>query len=485
VSLGKAKLNRRRPLHPLALTVLFGIAYFCADWALNKFAFSSGWTILWPLNGVTIALLLRNPRRSWPPILLGVAIGTGIGEYLDDPAVNAVTLEIWQRLFSVAEVAISASLLPPFVSLDRWLRTRRVFARFVAALIVGPIISGIGAAIFFHQTQGLPYLVAFNNWATADALGIAVTLPLTLALRSSEMLTIFRPRALPRTAAAILVALAVTFLIFRTNEYPLLFLLYPVLLLVDSLLTFPGTALVVSCVCFIAVYCTTHGWGPFGAWSETLFVPRDLALQIYLGFHLVALFPASLLFMERKRMTEKLSVTNARLQRLASLDGLTSIPNRRSLDYQLEIEWKRAIRVQSPLSLLMIDIDHFKQFNDFYGHLLGDRCLQEVAQALVTTPRRPEDFVARYGGEEFVVLLPSTGIEGAQIVAEAILKAVAELAIEHRGSPSGHVTVSIGCAHYLPSIAERYSILFQMADDALYLAKKAGRNRVEGIAPRA
>ena len=471
-----APRTRRKRSHPLKLALVFALFYFGADYALNNFAFSAGWTILWPLNGVTIALLLRNRRRSWPAILIGVAIGTGIGEYFDD---NSLTSEIWQRFFSVTEVVISASLLPAFVSLDRWLRTPHIFFRFVTALLLGPGISGAMAAIYFHLAQGLPYLLGFNNWATADALGIAATLPLTLALRSPEMLSLFRGRATLRTACVSGLALAAIAVVFSTSRYPLLFVLYPTLLFADSLLAFPGTALIVAGTCLIAVYSTTHGWGPFGHWPSDLIVPRDLGLQIFLGFHIVALFPASLLFMERRRMTEKLRVTNARLQRLASLDGLTSIANRRALDEQFELEWKRETRAQTSLALLMIDIDHFKQFNDIYGHAAGDNCLQTVARELARCMRRPEDFLARYGGEEFAVLLPHTDLDGALTVAAILRAAIAELAIEHSASPSLRLTVSIGCAACVPLLSHGRAELLHMADSALYQAKRSGRNRME------
>jgi diguanylate cyclase (GGDEF)-like protein len=202
-------------------------------------------------------------------------------------------------------------------------------------------------------------------------------------------------------------------------------------------------------------------------------------LQIYLGFHLVALFPASLLFMERKRMAVKLRDSNAQLQMLASLDGLTSISNRRSLDDRFELEWKRALRVQAPLALLMVDIDHFKQFNDFYGHQAGDECLRRVARTIASRVRRPEDLVARYGGEEFAVLLPHTELEGALILAEELRAAILGLVIEHRGSSSGCITVSIGCSVCRPADGGIRSELLQSADAALYKAKQAGRNRVE------
>lgn len=473
---GKARSGRRERIHPVRLALVYGLAYFCVDFALNRFAFSAGWTILWPLNGVTIALLLRRRRGDWPAMLLGVAVGTGIAEFLDD---NPLGSEIWQRVFSLTEVLVSAWILPRYVALDRWLRTPLIFPRFVAALVLGPGISGLMAAVLFHQIQNLPYLLGFNNWATADALGIAATMPLTLSLRSPEMWGLFRGRASVRTLGVIVFALAVTTLIFSVSRYPLLFLLYPILLMVDSLLAFPGAALVVAGTCLIAVYCTTNGLGPFGVWPAGLTLPRDEALQLYLGFHMVALFPASLLFMERKRMAEKLRSSNARLQLLASLDGLTGIPNRRSLDDRFEMEWKRALRTQTPLALLMIDLDHFKQFNDLHGHHEGDQCLQTVARALSSRVRRPEDFVARYGGEEFAILLPHTELEGACTLAEELRATIFNLSIEHRGNRPEWVTVSIGCSVCKPFLGQVQFELLQLADAALYSAKQAGRNRVE------
>ncbi len=460
-------------------SVLLVAAIYCvADLALNKFAFSDGWTIIWPLNGVTIAWMLMRPRRDWPRILAGVAIGTGVGEFLDN---NPLGLEALQRVISLIEVLLSALLLPPFDGLEQWLRTRRIFLRFALALAVGPGVSGVLAAVLFHRAQGQPYLIAFNNWATADALGIAVTLPLALALTSPEMRALFRPDSLPRTVCVLALALAAAELVFSESRYPLLFLLYPVLLLVDSLLGFPGAAIAVNGVCLLAVYNATNGLGPFGRWPRELPVLRDVALQAYLGFQAVALFPASILFLERKRLAEDLRETNMRLVLLASRDGLTGLANRRTLDERLAQEWRLAARLDAPLAMLMVDIDHFKQFNDCGGHPAGDQCLKTVAAAIARQSRE-QDLAARFGGEEFALLLPHTDLRGALQVAERARAAVFNLAIEHGGSPIGRVTVSVGCAALFPKRGEEHSALVQAADAALYRAKRSGRNRVESCA---
>ena len=166
------------------------------------------------------------------------------------------------------------------------------------------------------------------------------------------------------------------------------------------------------------------------------------------------------------------------LENLSALDGLTNIPNRRRFDEVYEYEWSRAIRTQAPLSLLFIDIDHFKNYNDLYGHLAGDECLRSVARALQSSLGRTADFLARFGGEEFIILLPDTNERGCLHLARNILDAVNSLKLEHKASPvAEHVTVSIGgvCCADLDS-CQRLQLL-EKADRLLYKAKEGGRNR--------
>ena len=456
----------------------YAALYFAIDMALNRFAFTDAWTIVWPLNGLNVALLIMNPRSRWPWMVLGIELGTGVGEMLDD---YSGWMEVGQRLCSATEILISALILPPFVKLDRWLREPRIFMRFALALTVGPGISGVFAALLFHYSQGQSLALAFNNWATADALGMAATMPLALSLRTPQMKALFERAALPRTMGALILAFAGAEVIFSVSRYSLLFLMFPLLVLVEALLSFVGSAIAVVGMLFISVYFTTNFMGPFGTWSPDLGVPRDLATQIFWGFQLLALFPASLMFMERRRLTAELHDTNARLTVLASLDGLTGIANRRSFDERLTHEWNRAVRLRKPIALAMIDLDNFKQFNDLYGHLAGDKCLCAVADELARQVQRPEDMIARFGGEELALLLPHTSAEGAVKVVERMRAAVMQLGIEHIGNSWKHVTVSIGYSSLTPTGTDGQSRLIQLADAALYQAKSGGRNRVETI----
>lgn len=166
-----------------------------------------------------------------------------------------------------------------------------------------------------------------------------------------------------------------------------------------------------------------------------------------------------------------------RLSSLSMTDVLTQIANRRYFNEFYNSEWRRACREQGSIGLIMIDIDHFKAFNDHYGHLQGDECLTQVAQQLKSAVQRPRDFVARFGGEEFIVLLPSIQPEGVAVVAERLQQALEKLMIPHAYSGAGkYVSVSMGLAWCEPDGSYRPEQLIAAADEALYSAKDAGRN---------
>lgn len=165
------------------------------------------------------------------------------------------------------------------------------------------------------------------------------------------------------------------------------------------------------------------------------------------------------------------------LERLASVDGLTGVLNRRGFDDQLTLEWNRAQRSGLPITLLMIDVDNFKSFNDHYGHQLGDECLRTVGRVLRESVLRPNDIVARYGGEEFAFILPGADTDGAAVVASRIRDLMAAVAIPHQaGAIDGHVTVSVGGATLVPLANALPADLIRHADAALYAAKSSGRN---------
>ena len=182
---------------------------------------------------------------------------------------------------------------------------------------------------------------------------------------------------------------------------------------------------------------------------------------------------------QQGELNAQLQATNHQLQQLAHCDGLTGLANRYRFDQYLRQEWKRLMRESQPLSLLLLDVDFFKDYNDTYGHVVGDQCLKTIAQVLRNSVKRSTDLVARYGGEEFAVILPNTPLSGAKVVAEEIQQNLKAVHVEHKASTvSEFLTLSIGVSSWVPQQNTTAQILVQTADQALYQAKQTGRDRV-------
>ncbi|MDB5995905.1 MAG: diguanylate cyclase [Pseudomonas sp.] len=211
-------------------------------------------------------------------------------------------------------------------------------------------------------------------------------------------------------------------------------------------------------------------------WYDTAFQSSVIVALVVLG---VGLF--GWVFVRQVRVGERVEAdlrkAKEALKLIASHDSLTGLANRRLFEQALDIEFGRGIRQSSSLGLIMLDIDYFKRYNDAYGHVAGDHCLAEVARAVKECCHRNADLAVRYGGEEFAVLLPDTDVRGAMAIAEQIRRSVMAKHITHSGSPSGFVTVSLGCYSFVPTRLDSTEVFIERADAALYQAKHSGRNR--------
>lgn len=238
-----------------------------------------------------------------------------------------------------------------------------------------------------------------------------------------------------------------------------------------------------ACLMFITL---NVGFALIGHASTKLLIINNALFFISAIFSLLGcfLFERSLRqnYLQARMLSfEKMGLeeSNLRLQYLTAIDGLTQIANRRSLDMTLSTEWQRALRKREPIGVIMIDVDHFKLFNDTYGHQAGDECLRGVAGTLKDFARRPGDLAARYGGEEFVLVLTNATAQQTRLVAERVRDKIVELAIPHQRSSHGNVTASFGVASIVPNVRHAGpEALLLAADQALYRAKESGRNRV-------
>jgi diguanylate cyclase (GGDEF)-like protein len=211
-------------------------------------------------------------------------------------------------------------------------------------------------------------------------------------------------------------------------------------------------------------------------WYDTAFRSSVIVALVVLG---VGLFGWMFLYQVRvgEQVEADLRKAKEALKLIATHDSLTGLGNRRLFEGALDIEFSRGARQSSSLSLIMLDIDYFKRYNDAYGHVAGDHCLAEVARAVKGCCHRKADLAVRYGGEEFAVLLPDTDIHGAMVIAEQIRHSVMDKNIIHSGSPLGFVTVSLGCYSFVPTGRDSMEVFIERADAALYQAKHSGRNR--------
>ncbi len=224
-----------------------------------------------------------------------------------------------------------------------------------------------------------------------------------------------------------------------------------------------------------------------GANDYVVKLPDRLELLARLRYHsaaYVSRIERDEAFRRLRESQEELARANIELHKLAALDGLTGIANRRRFDEVLQGEWQRARRNGQPLSLLMCDVDFFKTYNDSLGHQAGDLCLKKVAAVLTEQLKRPADLAARYGGEEFAIILPDTDIDGAVTLAESCRAHLERLALSHPDPHRRIVTMSIGVSSVVPAFETRAEDLVAEADKVLYAAKERGRNRVMAAAAR-
>ena len=581
----------------LALICLSGAASL-----INERSWSAGGvTILWPSNGLLLGVLLCAPRRHWLSYLaVGFMVDCGLNRVLGCTNFAALYLSSC----NMTEVLVAAVPLYRIISPKPDLTQRKQLKSFlIYGVIVAPTVASFLSSFQTAQSFSLPVLHSFQEWITADALGIATVTPLYLAFKQHKS---FSSRSWQEISLLFGLLCVTTSYVFWQTQYPFLFLVMVSLLLLGVRLGLAGSALGLLIVSNLGGYLTTLGHGPAAMVPRVSISMRELVFQFFIAICMLVLYIIEVVIAERKSLERTVEASEARfrllaevsrdiivlmdvtgvrryvspavtetlgwtpeelvgkteqqiihpddeeefsalleecrrgkpstifpyrckkkdgsyrwmeanlrlyndsatdvpvgfvnvvrdishrkaaeeelnkafrlVENLASQDGLTGIANRRRLDETLDFEWRRAIRDHSDISVLLIDVDHFKTYNDIYGHLSGDNCLRQIAEAALEAVHRPADLLARYGGEEFAVVLPNTNSSGAWEIAEQIRNSVESRRAPHAGNPHGVVTVSIGCATHLPDRNSNYSTLLRAADSALYKAKSAGRNRTE------
>jgi diguanylate cyclase (GGDEF)-like protein/PAS domain S-box-containing protein len=567
-----------------------------------------GTNIIWVANGLLLSFLLLAPRWRWP---MYIAIGFAamlLGSILIGEPIG---MSLLYNTLNLVEVLIGALLLKRKSTVLPTFTDSRFLLQFVGfACLLGPAVAAVPFGIFKHLVNHEDFLNIVLAWIIGDGLGIAVVTPTFAAILQSRMRN---TDLLRRNWIYPVCVMLITVIVFNQTRAPLLFLIFPFLILVLTQIDLGWAALSTLIVAVVGGWFTVHNKGPLTLATQVNAEWKAAILQLYLASAIFTLYTISVVFgnlrktqsdlrqiaalhklvvdnsrdaiilgdldgiqtyvspgikalagwdpkhlmgrpsreiihpadvaevemamralragseggtleyrarkrsgdyfwvegslrvyrdpatgrpigylnlvrdiSERKRSEEHLQSAYRAMESLVVVDALTGISNRRRFDESLATEWRRSLREGSKLSLLLIDADHFKRYNDTYGHVRGDSCLKQIAEATLDVVLRPGDLVARYGGEEFAVVLPGTDEEGALAVAEEICQMVRKRQLPHEGNAPGIVTVSIGCATIVPQRGKSAQDLIELADQALYRAKGRGRNRVvvAGISSR-
>ena len=433
--------------------------------------------LIWPANGLLLAFLLPIPRRYWTSYLAtSIVVNIGVHLAFGFSPSRAVLYTVANTI----EVIVAASLLATENGIKPDLTNPRQLGRF---LLFGVFVAPLASTGFMEMVLAVwvyprhPALLA--NWFTGDVMGMALMTPLFLAIGKDDLRRLFAPGKRLETIAILVSITVVSIIVFTQTELPIDFLIIPMLLVAVFRLRVAGAAMGILLMCVPAVYMTERAHGAFMLSGVAQNRHGFLILQLFLCVNVVIVYAVNAALGIRDKIHQEITLAFQEADLLATQDYSTGLANRFSFDRQLAEEWKNAARQHNSLALLMVDIDHFKLYNDHYGHLEGDECLRRIATTLANSLLRTSDLVARYGGEEFAVILPRASSQGAVALAERMRQLVADEQIPHMPYTPGIVTVSIGVAAMQPEAAMSETMLIQCADRALYAAKRAGRNRVE------
>jgi diguanylate cyclase (GGDEF)-like protein len=460
------------------LLVTFLLLLLCSWLGIVLSRQSEGVATIWLTNGMLFAIVITKPRSAWVRyFVIGFLADTLADVIYGDP----VSLAVGVSIANSVEVITSTLILTRWFGSPFNLSKRRPLLAFLGVAVVGAtaITSALGASWTLLFVKAGPWLTLFRTWYLGDILGMAIIAPLVFILQRPGFFFLLQRRQLPKTLLLLTVPAIATVLVFNHSTDPLIFLIFPPLLLVVFQLGFPGTVLATFIIAGISIAFTVEGRGPLMLIVSTTMLRRIVVEQIFVAVALFTTFPVAALLEERRSLELSLQKSEQRYRELSKADALTGLANRRGFDEQLEVEWQRALHGRQSLALLLIDVDLFKSYNDIYGHIGGDECLRCIASVIAGALQRASDRPSRFGGEEFAVILPHTTIEEALVVAENVRQAVTAMDIPHPGNPHGHQTISIGVAATIPSLDESLLSLLNLSDKALYCAKHLGRNRVE------
>ncbi len=462
----------------LRLALIFLFATLCSWLGIVLSRQSEGVATIWLSNGLMFGLLITQPKRRWLAYFLAALAADTFADLIyGDPFRTAFGVS----LANSVEVVSSSLLLTLWFGSPLDLSKRRSLIGFLLISVLGAtaITSALGAWWTVLMVGGSPWWQMFRTWYLGDMLGMALLAPMVIMVQRPAFFSMFERKHLLHTLLVLSASVIVTALVFTNSSDPLFFFMFPVFLLVAFRLGMPGTVVNILLVTLITIGFTVKGYGPLMLIpGEHMLLHRIVIAQLFAAVAIFTMFPVAALLEEKDALKNSLAMSEAKFRKLAHVDELTGLPNRRAFNLQFERTWSEALTQNKPLGLVILDADLFKQYNDDIGHPAGDACLRAIAQVLARTVDPAEGFAARIGGEEFAVVLSDTTQQRAAEIAENIRRAVLDLGLAHSSSPCGVQTVSVGVAIRAPLRGQASIEMMRLADQALYAAKRAGRNQV-------
>ena len=459
----------------VAQVALLATVYLGAAKVSLLFAIPPGYaTAVWPPSGIALAALLLLGERLLPGIWLGAALA-------NFSVNNSLFAAVMIGTGNTLEALAAAALIRRSIGVPHQFEHGEDVVKFVAFSAASATIAATVGMVPLALENALSWTELLRNWLTwcqGDITGIVILTPLLLTWCTREAF-LWNPRYAYEGVCFVLLLLIAAIVVFGYVAAPLApfaraFMILPFIIWAAFRFSQREVTTVTAAVCAIAIGDTLNDLSsapPPQVFNESL-----LLLLLFTSTLVITGLVLSAVVSERAQTLKDLRAALHNLHTQAVTDPLTRLLNRRYLAEFLPREMIRAQRKGDSLAVAMIDLDHFKRFNDSFGHDAGDLVLTRVAQLLMAHIRG-SDIACRYGGEEFVLVLPDTTLEGAQRRAEEIRAAVKELQLRHRGKPLGPITVSLGLALF-PDHASGPDSLLRVADEALYEAKRAGRDRV-------
>ena len=462
----------------LRLVAVLALATLCSWLGIVLSHQSEGVATIWLSNGFIFGMLITQPKDRWLAYFIaGLTADTLADMIYGDPFRIAIGVSLANSI----EVITSAFLLTLWFPSPLDLSKRRTLVGFLLVSVLGAtaLTSALGAWWTLLCMPGPPWWQMFRTWYLGDMLGMAVLAPLVIMAQRPAFFSMFDRKHLPHTLLVLVAPAIVTALVFTYSKDPLIFFIFPAFLLVAFRLGLPGTVVNILMVTLMAIGFTVKGHGPLMLIAgEHMLLHRIVIAQIFAAVAIFTMFPVAALLEEKEHLKNSLAASEARFRNLAYVDELTGLPNRRAFNPRLESAWTDALAGGNVLSLVILDADLFKQYNDYAGHPAGDACLRSIAQVIAGVATTAGFFAARIGGEEFAVILPDATEGRARKIAEEIRLGVLGLELANPASPCGVQTISLGIAARVPASGEASIDLMRLADQALYTAKVAGRNQI-------